>query len=134
MRAGTLVIGVAVALLAGGCRGAERVDTEAARALVRESRAVEARLAAGDTCAADMRASELRRLADRAIAAGLVPVGLAPELQQRTRRLAAALTCPPPPPPAQAPPAGQEDQNRADEGERGNGQGKSRGKRKGHED
>jgi hypothetical protein len=125
---------LAAAVLAAGC-GGDRIPADTAQALLADSRAVEARLTAGDRCGADRRAQALAAKARVAIQAGLVPVSLAGELRTRTVRLAAALTCPPPPPapaPAQSqPPAavgdeGEGDEN-ADEGGRGHG------KKRGHE-
>jgi hypothetical protein len=121
---------LAATVLAAGC-GAERIPADTAQALLADSRAVEARLAAGDRCGADRRAQSLAAKAKVAIQAGLVPVSLAGELRARTLRLAAALTCPPPPPPAAEPPppaaAVGNDGDGDEKGDKGKGHGKKRG-------
>jgi hypothetical protein len=127
---------LATAVLLAGC-GSDRIPADTAQALLADSRAVAARLAAGDRCGADRRAQALAAKARVAIQAGLVPVSLAGELRTRTMRLAAALTCPPPPPrvppsPAQSqPPAAVGDEGDGDEN--GDEGGKGRGKKRGHE-
>jgi hypothetical protein len=130
MRATALLTLILATLLASGC-GEEKIAPGAAAALVRESRAVETRLAAGDRCGADRHASRLLSLSDRAIEAHLVPVELAAELRARAARLAAAVTCPPPPRPTVTPtptpqPAGDED------GDHDRDEGKGHGRKKGH--
>jgi hypothetical protein len=128
---------LAATLLAAGC-GTERIPADTAQALLADSRAVEARLAAGDRCGADRRAQSLAAKAKVAIQAGLVPVSLAGELRARTLRLAAALTCPPPPPPPpppaaepQPPPAAVGDEGDGNEkGNEDHGHGKKRGHHK----
>jgi hypothetical protein len=128
MRAAALLIIVITALAASGC-GGERISPDAATALLRESRAVEARLAAGDRCGADRRARALVGMAGHAIDAGLVPFALAGELRRRAARLSTAVTCPPPPPPpAVTPPAPQPAEEGDDEGHD-----KGKGKKKGHD-
>lgn len=128
MRAPALLIVVIAALAASGC-GEEKIAPGAAAGLARESRAVEARLAAGDLCGADRRARALVGMANRAIEAGLVPFELTVELRRRAARLSAAVTCPPPPPTATPTPAPQPAQ---DEDGEDRGKGKGHGKRKGH--
>jgi hypothetical protein len=130
MRAAALITLTLASLVTSGC-GEEKIAPGAAAALVHESRAVEARLAAGDRCGADRNARRLLGLSDQAIEARLVPVELAAELRTRAARLSAALTCPPPPRAAAAPtPAPQAQEDEGDH--RGEGKGR-RGKKKGHE-
>ena len=124
MRATLAGVLLVTALLTGGC-GSEAIPADTAAVLVADSRAIEARLAAGDRCAADRRAQALLRKAEQAIAAKLVPLELAVELRRRTARLASTLTCPPPPPPAPPPVAVDEDVDE-DRGE-GNGRGQGAG-------
>jgi hypothetical protein len=128
MRATALLI-VVTALAASGC-GSERIAPDTANALLRESRAVEVRLAAGDPCGADRRAKALVAMAGRAIDAGLVPFELGGELRRRATRLSTAVTCPPPPPPATTAPPEPQPTQEADEG---HDEGKGRGKKKGHD-
>ena len=130
MRAAALITLTLATLVSSGC-GEEKIAPGGAAALVRESRAVEARLAAGDRCGADRSARRLLSLSDQAINAQLVPVELAAELRTRAARLSAALTCPPPPRAAATPtptPQAQEG-----EGDHDRGEGRGRGKKKGHE-
>jgi hypothetical protein len=130
---GTLVGFVLVAaLLAGGC-GSERIPADTAAVLVADSKAIEARLAAGDRCGADQRAQALLGKVEQAIAAELVPLELAVELRQRTARLASTLTCPPPPPSPTPTVAVDEDDGGEGVGEGGPSKGKGRGKKKGHD-
>jgi hypothetical protein len=125
---------LAAAVLAAGC-GEDRIPADTAQALLADSRAVEARLEAGDRCGADRRAQALAAKASVAIQAGLVPVSLAGELRTRTMRLAAALSCPPPPPapsPAQSQlPAAVGDEGDGDENADKGGRG--HGKKRGHQ-
>ena len=69
MRATLAGVLLVTALLTGGC-GSEAIPADTAAVLVADSRAIEARLAAGDRCAADRRAQALLRKAEQAIAAG----------------------------------------------------------------
>jgi hypothetical protein len=133
MRAAALLIVTLAGLVTSG-GGEEKIAPGAAAALVRESRAVEARLAAGDPCSADRHAGRLLILSGQAIEADLVPVELAAELRTRAARLSAAVTCPPPPRPAAKPaPTAQPPEEDEGEGDRDRGDGKGRGKKKGHE-
>jgi hypothetical protein len=130
MRAAALLIVTLVPLAASGC-GGEKIAPGAAAALVRESQAVDARLAAGDRCGADGHARRLLMLSDDAIEAHLVPIELAAELRTRAARLSESLACPPPPLRAATPiptvqPSGE------DEGDHDRGEAKSHGKKKGH--
>jgi hypothetical protein len=130
---GTLVGFLLVAtLLAGGC-GSERIPADTAAALVADSRAIEAQIAAGDRCGADRRAQALLGKVDQAIAAELVPLELAVELRQRSARLASTLTCPPPPPSPTPTVAVDEDNAGVAGDESGPGKGKGRGKKKSHD-
>jgi hypothetical protein len=131
MRAAALLIVTLAGLVTSGCRE-EKIAPGAAAALVRKSRAVEARLAAGDPCGADRHARRLLILSGQAIEADLVPVELAAELRTRAARLSAAVTCPPPPRPA-AKPAPTVQPPEEDERDRDRSDGKGRGKKKGHE-
>jgi hypothetical protein len=127
---GTLVGFLLVAtLLAGGC-GSERIPADTAAVLVADSRAIEARIAAGDRCGADQRAQALLGKVDQAIAAELVPLDLAVELRQRSARLASTLTCPPSPPSPTPTVTVDEDNAGESADESGPGKGKGRGKKK----
>jgi hypothetical protein len=131
MRAAALLAVTSAALLLSGC-GEDKVAPGAAQGLVRESQAIEARLAVGDPCGAERHARRLLTLSSQAIEAGLVPVELAPELRARAARLAAAVSCPPPPTatptptPTPQPAAGEDGGEDRDKGD-------GRGKKKGHD-
>src|SRR5262245_28806224 len=127
MRAAALLILTLVPLAASGC-GGEKIAPGAAAALIRESQAVEARLAAGDRCGADRHARRLLTLSDDAIEAHLVPIELAAELRTRAARLSESLACPPPV--VQSPtPVPTVQPSREDEGDHDRGEGQGRGKK-----
>jgi hypothetical protein len=129
-RAAALLIVTLVPLAASGC-GGERIAPGVAAALVRESQAVDARLAAGDRCGADRHARRLLTLSDDAIEAHLAPIELAAELRTRAARLSESLACAPPSLRAATPiPAVQP--SREDERDHDRGEGTGHGKKNGH--
>ena len=143
LAAGVTILGLASC----GGDGGDRLPSDLAARLARQSDALVRTLDRGDSCAADARARALRAAADAAIAERRVPAGLRSELRRRVARLDREVVCrrpPPPSPPPSAPPTppsagpgeredeGKDEEDERDQDERGKGGDKDDGKGNGN--